>query len=153
MNIRDIKWVVKSFNELTSRELYKILHVRQEVFVLELQGYYQDIDYQDQKALHLLGFVKTELVAYTRIFPQNIIFSKSASFGRFLVVKEYRKEGVGHELMEQTFQVVEGLFEANSIEIEAQLYLKVFYEKYGFIMTGNSFINAGIPHIIMKKDL
>ncbi|WP_174407711.1 GNAT family N-acetyltransferase [Aquimarina pacifica] len=146
----DILFTVKSFDELTTLELYKILRLRAEVFVVEQDCVYQDVDDKDQKALHVIGFKNKEIVAYTRIFKAGDYF-EDASIGRVVVSEEQRKFGYGHDLIRASIQAVEEHFNVNNIKISAQTHLKNFYEKHLFKQVGEGYLEDGIPHIAMKR--
>lgn len=140
----------KSFQKLTTNELYAILQLRSEVFVVEQNCVYQDIDYKDQKALHILAYKNSKLVAYTRIFKPSDYFLE-ASIGRVVVKEDQRKFGYGHEIMRTSIKTIEEQFKTKIIKISAQLYLKQFYESHGFLQKGESYLEDGIPHIAMLK--
>ncbi|HET8884961.1 MAG TPA: GNAT family N-acetyltransferase [Salinimicrobium sp.] len=142
----------KNFSELTSTELYQILRLRSEVFVVEQDCVYQDIDGKDQKAIHLIGIKDSEVVAYARCFAPGDYF-KEASIGRVLVKENQRKYGYGHELMKASILAVEQFFKTKRIKISAQEYLVKFYESHGFEQIGNGYLEDGIPHIAMIRDI
>lgn len=142
---------VKSFSELTTSELYQILQLRSEVFVVEQDCVYQDIDFKDQKALHVLGYKNNTIIAYTRIFKPGDYF-ENASVGRVVVKQLERKYGYGHELMKVSIKAIKDAFHQEKITISAQLYLKKFYETHGFIQVGETYLEDGIPHIRMDKN-
>lgn len=147
-----MEFLAKSFEELTTIELYDILQLRSEVFVVEQKCIYQDIDGKDQKALHILGIKESVLVAYTRLFKPNDYFEE-ASIGRVLVQASERKYGYGHDLIKFSIKTVEEKFATNSIKIGAQTYLKKFYESHDFKQVGKEYIEDGIPHIYMLTVL
>jgi len=141
---------IKTFNELNTTELYNLLQLRSEVFVVEQDCVYQDIDYKDQNALHVLGYIDDKLVAYTRVFGPNDYF-KLSSIGRVIVRKEYRNSNYGKDIMKASINMIERKFEEKSIKISAQVYLKKFYNNLGFIEIGNTYLEDGIPHTAMIK--
>ncbi len=141
---------VKSFSQLTLEELYKVLRLRSEIFVVEQNCVYQDMDLNDQKALHVLGYLHEELVAYTRIFKPADYF-KNASIGRVLVKESYRNRKLGYDIMNASIKAVEQHFQATSIKISAQQYLEKFYKNLGFVTVGSPYLEDGIPHIGMIK--
>lgn len=145
-----MKFLVKSFSELTTDTLYAILQLRSEVFVVEQNCVYQDIDFKDQKSLHVLGFKNDKLIAYTRIFKPGDYF-KQASIGRVLVKDSERKYGYGHELMRASIKAVEDNYQTQQITISAQLYLQKFYESHGFKKVSDEYLEDGIPHIEMLR--
>ncbi|MEJ2113738.1 MAG: GNAT family N-acetyltransferase [Flavobacteriaceae bacterium] len=142
----DIK--IKSFNELSKQELYDVLHLRSEVFVVEQDCVYQDIDYKDQKALHVLGFKDNMLIAYTRIFKPGDYFTE-ASIGRVVVAKDKRQYKFGNEIMNASIKAIQNKLQQKSIRISAQCYLKKFYKNLGFKPVGEEYLEDGIPHINM----
>jgi len=142
------KSTIKTFNELTTSELYQILRLRSEVFVVEQDCVYQDIDDKDQQANHLFITIKNKVAAYTRLFAPGLYFD-TASIGRVVVSLEYRKDGLGHQVMDASIKAVQQKFNTSKISISAQTYLKKFYESHGFIQKGNKYLEDGIPHIKM----
>lgn len=140
--------LIKSFDELSTKELYAILQLRAEVFVVEQNCVYQDIDGKDEKALHVIGYKNNKIVAYTRIFKSGDYFEK-ASIGRVVVAKNERKYGYGHVIFEYSVEAVKEHFKETSIKISAQLYLKKFYESHGFFQIGEGYLEDDIPHISM----
>ena len=137
-------WEVKEWAELSTSEVENIFSLRSEVFVVEQECVYQDIDGKDQKAKHVLGKKDNEIVAYARIFKPGEYF-KEASFGRAVVKKTERGKGVGDELV---INCLENITE-EEIKISAQSYLKGFYGKHGFKAEGNEYLEDGIPHTAM----
>jgi ElaA protein len=143
-----LAWSIKSWEELTKRELYSILSLRSEVFVVEQTCIYQDIDNKDHKAHHVLGFDDNQLVAYSRIFNEGDYF-KEASFGRAVTSQKVRGTGVGHLLVKETLQKMEQLYPKSSIKISAQAHLQGFYSKQGFKTEGPTYLEDNIPHVAM----
>ena len=141
---------IKTFKDLNTEELYKILQLRSEVFVVEQDCVYQDIDSKDQKALHVIGFKKDEVVAYTRIFKSGDYF-KDASIGRVVVKESERKYGYGKVIMEASIKAVEENLKETKIHISAQEYLIKFYSSLGFKQVGEGYLEDGIPHVGMIK--
>ena len=137
-------WKVKEWAELSTNEVENIFSLRSEVFVVEQDCVYQDIDGKDQKAKHVLGKKNNEIVAYARIFKPGEYF-KEASFGRAVVKKTERGKGVGDELV---INCLENITE-EEIKISAQSYLKGFYGKHGFKAEGKEYLEDGIPHTAM----
>lgn len=146
-----ISFDIKTYDQLTKDELYEILQLRAEVFVVEQDCPYQDVDGKDKKAVHVLGYKEEKLVAYTRIFKQGDYF-ENASIGRVVVSKNQRKFGYGYDLMNASIHAVEKLFNTNTIEISAQTYLKKFYNNLGFKEVGEGYLEDDIPHIKMVKN-
>lgn len=144
-----IDWFCKSFNELSNIELYAILQARNEVFILEQCCPYQDIDGKDQASLHLCAWHNKVLVAYCRLLPPGLSY-KEASIGRVLCKARYRRTGLGIILIEKAVQTIEQQFKQKHIKISAQLYLKSFYEKFGFRQCSEPYLEDEIPHIKMS---
>jgi ElaA protein len=140
---------IKPFKELSLQELYNVLKLRTEVFVVEQECVYQDMDNKDQKALHLLGFYNDELVAYSRLFNVGDYF-ENASIGRVIVAQAYRDRKWGHELIRQGIEGIALHYKESKITISAQLHLQKFYERHGFKRTSDMYLEDNIPHIQMK---
>jgi len=146
-----LTWTTKPFDSLTLAELYALLQLRSEVFVVEQTCAFQDIDGQDQAAWHLLGYTETgELAAYTRLFAAGISYPE-ASIGRVVVSPKFRRYGLGRELLRQSIAAIDQLFGEQPIQIGAQLYLKDFYESFHFRQHGEGYLEDGIPHIHMIR--
>jgi ElaA protein len=146
-----MEFVVKKFNELNIEELYTILQLRSEVFVVEQDCVYQDIDYKDQKAFHVIGIKQNQIIAYTRVFDSGDYF-KLPSIGRILVKEDQRKFKYGYLLVEKSIQYIENNFIEKSILISAQTYLTKFYNSLGFKQEGEGYLEDGIPHIKMIRN-
>lgn len=146
--ITEMKWDYKSFNDLTPPELYAILKLRSEVFVVEQNCVYLDTDNKDQLSFHLSGWIGKDLVAYARILPPGLAFEE-ASIGRVVTNPLYRKIGAGRELMLQAIERTINQFDVSAIKIGAQLYLLDFYTSLGFKISGPQYMEDGIPHIEM----
>jgi ElaA protein len=144
----DLKWTYKSFEELTTIELYKILGLRCEVFVVEQHCNYQDVDKKDLKCFHLMAWDNEELVAYTRIVPPGVSYLE-ASIGRVLTSPRYRGIGAGITLMQRSVEKVYETYGKRPIKIGAQLYLQKFYEGFGFVKCSEEYLEDEIPHIEM----
>jgi len=142
---------IKSFSELTTQELYDILQLRSEVFVVEQNCVYQDIDYKDQKALHVLGIKNNQLIAYTRLFKPGDYFEQ-ASIGRVVVKQKERQYKYGYDIMKASIEAIKNLFNQTLIKISAQAYLKRFYNNLGFNEIGEEYLEDDIPHIAMIKE-
>ena len=146
-----INWQCKTFSELTNEELYRILQLRNEVFVVEQNCAYQDCDGKDLKAYHLTGWENDTLVAYSRLLPKGVSYPDAASIGRVVTSPLYRRQNSGRQLMINSIENIYKLFGKVPIMIGAQLYLKKFYESFSFIQTGAVYLEDGIEHITMKK--
>lgn len=142
-----MKVVIKSFSDFNIEELYNVLQLRSEVFVVEQDCVYQDMDGKDQNAIHILGYEKDQLVAYTRFFKPGEYFDQS-SIGRVVVNPQHRGKSYGQEIMKASlaFAKAENF---PSIKISAQCYLDKFYTDLGFISTGEKYLEDGIPHQAM----
>lgn len=145
-----IQWLLKKFEELTPHQLYAILQLRNEVFVVEQNCIFQDADDKDQNSYHLMGFDKSKLIAYTRIVPPGEMYDQP-SIGRVVSSPSVRKCGVGKELMEQSIAAAYALFGRQPIKIGAQWYLKNFYTSLGFEQVSDMYSEDGIDHIYMIK--
>lgn len=146
-----LNFKTKLFSELTTRELYDILQLRSEVFVVEQDCVYQDIDGKDEKALHLFAYKHDVLVAYARLFAPGDYF-KDASIGRVIIKENERKFGYGHQLMKAANTAVETHFNTSKIHLSAQQYLVAFYNAHGYREVGEGYLEDGIPHIGMEKS-
>lgn len=144
-----IQWQTKKFNELNSVELYDLLRLRSEVFVVEQNCVFLDLDNNDQKALHTLGYIGNDLVATTRLFEKDIMYDGYQSIGRVVTAQKYRRTGAGKELMHYSIKECDRLFGKGPIKIGAQLYLKKFYSEFGFEQSGEVYDEDGIDHIPM----
>ena len=144
-----MNWIIKKFDELTITELYEILRVRAEVFVVEQDCVYQDLDLKDKKAYHLFCEENGEIAAYLRIQEKGVSY-REISIGRVLTRKDYRRKGLCRELMMRAISFVEQELKESEIRISAQLYLRAFYESLGFIPTSEVYLEDGIKHIEMK---
>jgi ElaA protein len=142
--------VVKTFDQLTIHELYRILQLRSEVFVVEQDCVYQDLDGKDSKALHVLGRIEDKIVAYTRCFKPGDYFEE-ASIGRVIVDQNFRKLKLGHEIMKASVCAIEENYDTPKIKLSAQTYLIKFYESHGFQVVGEGYLEDGIPHVAMVK--
>lgn len=146
----ELKIQIKAFEHLSTDELYAILQLRSEVFVVEQNCVYQDLDGKDQIALHVLGFKNKKLVAYTRVFKPGDYF-EHASIGRVIVKENQRKFKYGYDIMEASIEVIRIHFGKTKIKISAQVYLKKFYNNLGFEAVGEEYLEDGIPHVGMIK--
>ena len=142
---------VKSFEELTTVELYELLQLRSEIFVVEQDCVYQDLDGKDQKALHIIGTKNNKTVAYARVFNAGDYLAQ-ASIGRVMVKDGERKHGYGFEIMKASIKAIEEHFGKTSIALSAQTYLKRFYNSLGFLEKGGEYLEDGIPHVLMVKN-
>lgn len=139
---------IRSFEELNQQELYEILQLRAEVFVVEQKCAYLDPDGKDQLALHVLGYHRESLVAYTRVFAAGD-YMDDCSIGRVCVKATYRGQNLGVEIMKASMDAARTRFSARRIALSAQLYLQKFYEEMGFTARGGTYLEDDIPHIKM----
>lgn len=146
-----LQWKIKRFTALSVQELYDLLQLRSEVFIVEQNCVYQDIDGKDQTALHLIGEYDFKIVAYARLFQAGDYFEQS-SIGRVIVGMNYRDKKWGHDLMREAIAGIEAHFKTTKITISAQLYLQQFYESHGFVKTSEMYLEDDIPHIEMKRN-
>ncbi|MCR5013474.1 MAG: GNAT family N-acetyltransferase [Bacteroidales bacterium] len=136
----------KNFQQLTTDELYELLRIRSEVFVVEQHCVYQDLDYDDQKSIHLWLTLADKVVALARVCPAGT-HMEEISIGR--VITTERGKGYGKQIMLHAIDAAIEHFGATRIDIEAQEYAKGFYEGVGFRQSSEVFILDGIPHIKM----
>jgi ElaA protein len=148
----EIQWQCKKFELLNPFELYQLLRLRSDVFVVEQNCVFLDPDNYDQQCYHLMGYILNDLVAYTRIVPAGLIY-KEASIGRVVTAKAVRRTGAGKELMQTSIETLFHLFGEQRIKIGAQLYLKHFYESFSFIQTSDVYMEDGIEHIYMLREV
>jgi len=143
-----MNWKIKRFEELTTTELYEILRVRAEVFVVEQSCVYQDLDLKDKKAYHLFCENNGEIVAYLRILDKGVSYPE-ISIGTVLTREKNRRIGLAREMMQKAISFVEEELSEMQIRISAQLYLKRFYESLGFLITSEVYLEDDIEHIEM----
>jgi len=147
-------WILKEFKDLTLEEFHSILQLRINVFVVEQDCPYPELDGKDKQAYHFFAFAEedpSQIIAYTRIFKPGDYYTEAA-IGRVVVHPDHRKDGLGYTLMKGSITQIEFLFKTKKIKIGAQTYLQKFYESLGFIKVGKDYIEDGIPHIYMKKS-
>lgn len=141
-------WTVKSFHDLTVEELYQILKLRVNTFILEQRCFYKELDDLDQRAFHLFLKNKREVIAYCRLLPSNTRY-KEASIGRVIVNGAYRNQGYARRLMDLAITYIQINWAEKEIKIQAQTYLQSFYSSFGFKPVTSSYVEDGIPHIDM----
>ena len=145
-----LKFVSKTFTQLTPKELHDLFVLRSEVFVVEQACIYQDIDGKDLKGIHILGQDrKKKLAAYARILPKGESYSSCVSIGRLVVSKKSRGKKYGHELVKKGIKEAIKLDATSLIKISAQAHLVPFYNSHGFVVNGERYLEDGIPHIAM----
>ena len=143
-----LHWTYQPFADLTLTELYTIMQLRSEVFVVEQNCVYQDADEKDLLCYHLCGWDGGKLVAYCRIMPPGLAFTE-ASIGRVLTAAPYRKNGTGRLLMQKAITETLQQFNCSQIIISAQLYLNKFYQSLNFQQISDVYLEDGIAHIKM----
>lgn len=126
-----------------------MLQLREEVFQIEQNCIYKDIDDKDRQCWHLLLYKEDELVAYARLVPDKISYDGYVSIGRVVSKPKYRKEGYGRKVMDEAMLQMKTLFPDQSIKISAQAYLQKFYESFGFEKVSEPYMEDDIPHIAM----
>lgn len=155
MTIKSIlNYELKYFEQLNIAELYEILALRAEVFIVEQDCPYQDLDGKDKLSWHLLGYdVQGVLVSYARIVPPSVSYEGFASLGRIVTAKSIRRSGGGMELVTKAIDICHGLYPQFPIKISAQYYLLKFYKKCGFEEVGKTYLEDNIPHIAMIRPI
>lgn len=144
-----LNFTYRHFKELTTLELYQILELRNQVFVVEQTCPYNDIDNRDQASWHLCGRDGENLAAYCRIMPAGVAYEDYCGIGRVVTSPQNRGKGDGRILMQEAIKRTYEQFGVNEIKIGAQAYLKAFYESLGFTQNGEGYLEDGIPHIPM----
>lgn len=148
-----VRWAWKGFDALTPAELYALLRLRSEVFVVEQHCVFQDMDNSDAQAMHVLGHAPEgagELVAYARCFGPGVKY-REASIGRVVTARGARGGGLGHALMHEAVRALEGHWGPQPIRIGAQAHLHAFYGQHGFVRAGEPYLEDGILHIEMLR--
>jgi ElaA protein len=143
-----IHFSIKKFSELTTLELYQLLQLRTEVFIVEQNCPYQDCDDKDAFSIHLLGYENENLVAYARLLPKGISYDQYCSIGRVLTKASVRKKAYGKQLMNEAIIYCQSNF-TDPIKISAQAYLEKFYQDLGFVTVSKPYMEDDIPHIAM----
>ena len=149
-----MKWQLKTYQQLTVNQLYSIVQLRIQVFVVEQNCPYLELDGKDKLAYHFFAFAEenpSQIIAYTRIFKPGDYYN-FAAIGRVVVHPDFRGKNLGHELIRKSIQAIEKTFHTKNIKIGAQAYLQKFYENHGFIQVDQPYIEDGIPHIYMVKN-
>ncbi len=152
--MNNIQWNIKTFQELRVEQLFEVLQLRVNVFVVEQQCAYPELDDYDRhpETRHLSGRNDVgELITYARLLPSGLRYAE-VNLGRFVVKAEWRKKGIGHQLLQATLKEVSSCWPETPIRISAQDYLQAFYEQYGFVQKSEVYLEDGIPHIEMVKD-
>lgn len=152
MSINNHHWHLKRFDELTNQELYGILQLRTEVFVVEQACIFQDMDGKDEgNCQHIFCATNDEqVIACARFFPQGVTF-KEASLGRICTSPAHRGTGLGKELMRRSLVEMERCFPGEPVRIGAQTYLNEFYKNFGFVNASELYMEDGIEHVEMVR--
>ena len=143
-----MQWEIKAFDQLSLQELYTILTLRTNVFVIEQACPYPEVDGKDPNCLHLLGTINGELVAYLRILPAGLRYDK-VSIGRVVIKPSHRGKGLGRLMMEQAIHCITNEWKESQIKIGAQAYLEKFYQSLGFEPVSEVYLEDDIPHLDM----
>jgi ElaA protein len=144
-----INWSLQAFNDLTPLQLEAIFALRAQVFVVEQNCVYNDVDGKDKYAFHLMGHIDGRLAAYARLLPINISYNNYCSIGRVVTHADFRGRQLGQQLMLEAIKQCKLLFGEDPIKIGAQFYLLKFYENLGFSPIGKTYLEDGIAHIEM----
>ena len=151
-------WQTKTFEELSLNQLYDVLKLRVDVFVVEQTCFYPDLDGEKDlldrhpQTLHLLGYQAEQLVAYLRILPKGQNYPDNVSIGRVVTAPQARGGGLGHQLMTEGLRMCQQYFPNEIIKISAQQHLKAYYQKHGFIQISEMYLEDDIPHIAMLRE-
>ena len=143
-----MEYKIRTFDELSNRELYSILRLRSEIFVVEQNCVYQDLDNKDLNAYHLMAIENGELIGYLRILNKGVSY-KEASIGRVVVKKEYRRKKLGLEIINKGIDFIINTLQEKEVRISAQVYAKNLYEKAGFVEVSEEYLEDDIPHVEM----
>ncbi|MGY0693647.1 GNAT family N-acetyltransferase [Virgibacillus sp. FSP13] len=141
-------WYIKSFQEIPAEELYQLIKARIDVFVVEQTCPYEELDNNDQDAIHYFLKIDDEVAAYVRILPKGLKYPE-ASIGRVLVVKKFRGNGYAKQIMQKAIAFVRDEWKENKIKIQAQEYLQHFYASFGFEQISDVYLEDDIPHVDM----
>ena len=151
MNIQNLQWSWKSFEQITKEELYEVLSFRQSIFVVEQKSWYQDADGLDNISLHLILKDNNFLVGYLRLIPPGKKYD-TPSIGRIAIKENLRGNAIGSELVKRGIKKSSETYLTDSVTISAQNYLTKFYQNHGFTIQGEVYDEDGIPHVKMVKD-
>lgn len=150
--MNNLIWHFKKFRDLNPFELYKILKLRNEVFVVEQSCIYNECDDKDLKCFHLWCTLNDEIVSYCRIVPPGVSYPEP-SFGRIVSHPKHRDLKLGHQMMSHLLQIIENYYHTGSVRISAQVYLGKFYEKYGFRQVSEQYLEDTLPHMEMLRKI
>jgi ElaA protein len=146
--MKKVDWKIKHFNDLTAEELFDIYYLRTSIFVVEQDCPYQEVDFKDKKAYHVMGYCDEKLIAISRLLPKNTSYI-DASIGRVAIIKSFRGSGVADSLMEQSVKFAQENLTNGAIRISAQEHLQKFYNRHGFHAEGEVYLEDDIPHVEM----
>lgn len=146
-----ITWHFKTFDQLTQKELYEIIRLRIEVFVVEQDAPYQDTDRKDYDSFHIFGTLEDEVVAYARLIPAGITYDEPC-LGRVVTAENVRRDGYGRTVVTLGLEAMKTQFGTTACRISAQLYLQEFYESFGFKQVSEVYLEDGLPHIEMVRE-
>jgi ElaA protein len=151
--MNNLQWECCRFQQLSNQKLYALLKLRVNVFVVEQQCAYPELDDKDvhNQTRHLIACNNDTVFAYSRLLPPGLSYPE-VSLGRFVVAASIRKQGLGSQLMTKSLHEINELWPSHSIKISAQAHLKDFYEKFDFKQIGEGYFEDGIPHIAMLKQ-
>ncbi|GAA5417497.1 protein ElaA [Paraliobacillus ryukyuensis] len=147
-----MNWTFKTFDQLTNNELYYILKARVDIFIVEQNSPYKDMDGVDQDAMHLFLENQGKIIAYARIIPKGVLY-KQPSIGRIVVDNQHRKSGYGRLLLQKSINWIEKNWGKQEIYLHAQVYLRDFYRSFGFEEISDSYEEDGIPHVDMIRTV
>ena len=142
------RFIWHNFDSISKEELYDVLSLRQKVFIIEQDCFYEDLDYSDQEANHLLLYKDNKLIGYSRVFPPGIKYD-AASIGRIVTDLGFRGKGYGKDITQESIQFIKNNFPGSNISISAQYRLVNFYEDFGFKKEGSVYLEDDIDHIKM----
>ena len=147
-------WICKHFDQLSTDELYDLLKLRIDVFVVEQTCYYPDLDDLDRnkQTLHIFAYQQGKMIAYSRILPKETTYQQYPSIGRVIIEQSARGTGLGHELITTAIKQCQQAFPNSSIKISAQQHLAEFYQQHGFKQVTDMYLEDGIPHIGMLSE-
>lgn len=146
-----IVWHFKEFKDLTAEELYKVLRLRSEVFVVEQNCVYNDLDGKDTVSSHLWAESDGITLATCRILPPGVSYDE-VSIGRIVSHPDYRHLKLGHQMMAYALEIIRNHYNTEKVRISAQVYLRKFYEQYGFVQVGEDYLEDDIPHMEMLRQ-
>ncbi|WP_227396460.1 GNAT family N-acetyltransferase [Jeotgalibacillus aurantiacus] len=147
-----MNWELKRFDELNTRELYNILQARNAIFVVEQECAYHEIDGHDPDCWHLSLKIDGELAAYSRLLERGVKYD-IASIGRIIVPEKFRGNGLARLLVQRSIDIMVNDWKEKEIKLQAQTYLRDFYESFGFEATSEEYLDDGIPHVDMVMTI